>query len=63
MTEPRPVGFDYTIADEERLRCPECNLSGYNRTGLRPTMMYGATSTVFFAERCPLECNDGLKEE
>jgi hypothetical protein len=57
----RPAGFDYSTPDPPTDRCPACNPGGMNRTGLRPVEPYGMTTTVWYAESCPLGCRHGLK--
>lgn len=58
----RPEGFDYSIPDDESLRCISCNLDGLNRTGWKPIAYVEMLSTLTYAIDCPFRCSYGLKE-
>lgn len=58
---PRPDGFDYNEPDPKGIRCPVCNQSGMNRTGLELVGYYSTSTMVGYASPCSSGCNYGLQ--
>lgn len=48
----------------ELTRCPICNPDGKNITGYVQVIPYGSSTGMYWAVRCPKECDHGyLREE